>query len=118
MYQGSKGPIKQLYTQLGRLIRDAREKKGFTQAGLAEATSLSRTTITNIEKGRQHPPIHTLYTIANALTMKVADLLPELQTSPMQSIEAEKIPQDLDKREREWIQGAVSSTEREMRGEK
>jgi transcriptional regulator with XRE-family HTH domain len=103
---------KQLYVQLGKLITDVRKEKGLTQADLAEASSLSRTSITNIEKGRQHLPIHTLYVIALALGKEVADLLPDFKVSSETKL-GERIPKDLDKRERQWIQDAVSNAVKE-----
>lgn len=36
-------------------IRAAREANGMDQAGLADATDLSRTTVSNYETGRTHP---------------------------------------------------------------
>lgn len=109
MKQDSESSQKHLYVQLGKLIKNARERKGFTQASLAEISLLSRTSITNIEKGRQHLPLHTLYIIAQALGTKVADLLPEIK-SATETIYSKRIPKDLDNEEREWIQHAVSDT--------
>jgi transcriptional regulator with XRE-family HTH domain len=108
MKQVRNGFQTQLYVQVGKSIQDARNEKGFTQAYLAEASALSRTSITNIEKGRQHLPIHTLYIIAAALEKEVVDLLPEFKVS-IETELAERIPQNLDKREREWIEDAMST---------
>lgn len=108
--KGTSGsPQGRLYVPLGRKIKEVRERVGLTQASLAEASSLSRTSITNIEKGRQHLPLHTLYVIAQALGVKVADLLPETKGSA-DIAPADNLPGSLDKSEREWIQHAVSAT--------
>ena len=58
-------------------IRDEREALGFSQAELAIEVGVTRTSIVNIETGRQHPPVYTLYHIARALAVPVAALLPE-----------------------------------------
>lgn len=100
-----------LYYQIGEYIKDAREKKGLTQEELANACSLSRTSITNIEKGRQHLPLHTLYKIAFALNKEVSDLLPDLKLQEKEDL-VEKIPDDLAIAEREWIEAIVSDIEK------
>lgn len=41
---------------LGRLVRDARKARGWTQEGMAEITGISRSTITNIESGATKLP--------------------------------------------------------------
>ncbi len=50
------------YEEVGRRIRDARlaRKPKLTRQGLAELVSLTRTSITNVEKGRQNFLLHTL----------------------------------------------------------
>ena len=63
--------------ELGLQIKLIREEKHISQARLAAACFLSRTSITNIEKGRQHIPLHTLYIVANALEIPVTELLPD-----------------------------------------
>lgn len=54
----------------------AREKTELTQERLAARVGLSRTSIVNVEAGRQRVPLHQLYRIAGALGMEPADLLP------------------------------------------
>lgn len=74
-----------LYSIIGERIRKEREGIGFNQGELAEAVGLLRTSITNIEAGRQRLPIHVLYKIASELGVSVTCLLPEkeeVQTCP------------------------------------
>lgn len=66
-----------LYKLVGSYIRRARGKR-FTQLQLAEATGLSRTSITNLESGNQKIPIHILFRIARALDVEPGNLIPEL----------------------------------------
>lgn len=47
-----------------------------TQDTLAQKLSLTRTSIINIEKGRQQVLVHTLADIASALGVPVGELLP------------------------------------------
>ena len=48
---------------------------------MAEKVSLTRTTVTNIEKGRQQLLVHTLVDIAKALNVSIELLLPVQQST-------------------------------------
>jgi transcriptional regulator with XRE-family HTH domain len=65
------------YAAAGKRICDVRNSKRVTQERLAFQVSLTRTSIINIEKGRQQILLHTLVEIARALGVEVSDLLPE-----------------------------------------
>lgn len=65
-----------LYKQIGVSIASARKKKGISQEGLGTKLQLTRTSITNIEQGRQHVQVHTLYAISDVLGVSLVDLLP------------------------------------------
>lgn len=73
--------IDAFYAEVGRRIAVTRKKREITQAGLAKKISLTRTSITNIEKGRQKILIHTLIEIADILDVKLSDLLPRIKTT-------------------------------------
>lgn len=68
----------QLYRELGAKIRLFREKKGMTQGELAEGVGLTRTSLTNIEKGRQKILLHTLMDFSEVLAVDAKDLLPSV----------------------------------------
>lgn len=87
----STSPIS-LYSETGRLIRDTRKTKGITQGRLAATVGLSRTSITNIERGRQKLLLHTLSNIAEALGVEIHDLLP--RRMPMKSRLETQLPKD------------------------
>lgn len=70
----------EIYKTLGENIQKARNKANISQEELAKSVKLVRTSITNIEKGKQKIQIHTLYQIAFALSVSIDDLLPELNT--------------------------------------
>ena len=65
-----------LYKEFGQLLRERRKKAGLTQGEVAERVGLSRTSITNIEKGRQHVLLHQLFLMASAVGAEPGDLLP------------------------------------------
>lgn len=52
---------------LGEMIRTLRKGRGMTQADLAAASGVERTSITNIETGKQRLGVDLLVNVANAL---------------------------------------------------
>lgn len=65
-----------LYYEIGKRIRRERDELGFSQGDVAAEIGLLRTSVANIESGRQRLPIHVLYAIADALGVSVFCLLP------------------------------------------
>ena len=65
-----------LYAEIGRAIREARRDREMSQEQLAKAIEFARTSIVNIEAGRQRLTIDTLYDIADALKIQALSLLP------------------------------------------
>jgi len=74
-FEGNRG----FYVAVGRRIAKARTGR-LTQEALAQKATLTRTSIVNIEKGRQQILLHTVVEIAQALAIPVTDLLPEGET--------------------------------------
>jgi DNA-binding XRE family transcriptional regulator len=67
-----------LYQRLGHQLRQTREAAELTQAKLAENVGVLRTSITNIEAGRQKAPLHLIYEICAVLQVDIHDILPSL----------------------------------------
>lgn len=66
-----------LYQILGNKIKDRRKELRLSQDELSKKlTNLGRTSISNIEKGRQQPPLHVIYLICNALDIDIQSILP------------------------------------------
>ena len=63
------------YEALGKKIRQARDERDISQVEMARAVGLSRTSITNIEKGRQPVHVHVLFKIAETLGVGLGALL-------------------------------------------
>jgi transcriptional regulator with XRE-family HTH domain len=70
-----------LYQDIGQRIKEARESKGLTQQDLADKIELTRSSVANIELGRQRIQIHVLYDFAKALDIPPFDLLPPKSVS-------------------------------------
>ena len=71
--------MSRFYIEFGQTIRRQRQRAGakLSQESLAKRVGLSRTSITNIEKGRQQIPLHMLYSFADALGVEPKSLLPD-----------------------------------------
>lgn len=72
----SEEAIKALYVEVGFRVRGARKRQGWSQVDLAQAVGLARSSVANLEAGRQRPPVHVALLIAQALDVPVDELLP------------------------------------------
>lgn len=70
-------PLAALYRDIGARVHRARLKSGLSQEKLGKKVGLLRTSISNIETGKQRVPLHQLYRIAAELAVPVHELLPE-----------------------------------------
>lgn len=86
-----------LYRLFGSRVRELREEKNVTQDELAKRVDLSRTSITNIERGRQRVLLHQMMEIAVALDAKPTDLIPtaEVNVQPLLRDDIAKVVQTL-----------------------
>ena len=78
-----------MYQILGAKIRRQREKKGLTQEALGRQVGLSRTSITNVEQGRQTLLLHQFIEIAHALDMQPSALMPAAKSKQGSQIPTE-----------------------------
>lgn len=98
------------YEAVGRRIRDARHGK-LTQEALASIVSLTRTSIVNIEQGRQQLLLHTLIDIARALQVQPADLIPPESTP--NGTDLPTVLKGQPKSAKDWITATVTSVRKE-----
>lgn len=66
-----------LYRLVGETVRQRRVETGMTQSRLAAEVDVKRTSVTNIETGRQKPPLHLLFKICAVLGVECKDVVPE-----------------------------------------
>jgi transcriptional regulator with XRE-family HTH domain len=85
--------MESVYEDLGRNIRRARLHAGLTQEQLGRAVGLARTSVNNIEHGRQKVLVHTLFELASACQVTPESLLVREQA-------AAPVPPDV----RDWIE--------------
>lgn len=69
---------RRFYMQTGHKIRQARLQADWNQQDLATAVGLTRSSIANMEAGRQRPPLHTVALIAATLHTSIEALLPQI----------------------------------------
>lgn len=69
-----------LYAHVGRKVREARQRANWTQADLADAVGMTRSSIANLEAGRQRIPVHLLVWIAEILNTTPRELLPNFSS--------------------------------------
>ena len=98
-----------LYEEFGRGLRSARKAANLTQEALAERIGLSRTSITNIEKGRQHVALHMLFSLANAVGVEPEELLPQKESVyKLEMIDQELLKETrLGQEGKEWLQRII-----------
>lgn len=77
--------IEPFYTEVGRRIRDYRNKAGMTQENLGRRLSppTTRVSVANIEGGHQRILSHTLVQLAAVFNVEVTDILPPKAAQPV-----------------------------------
>jgi DNA-binding XRE family transcriptional regulator len=97
------------YRELGARIQHGRRKLGLTQAGLASTVFLTRTSIVNIEKGRQKVLCHTLVAMAHALHTDAEKLLPKvIEPDRLEELLRDKPPSD-----QSFVRSAVAAARKD-----
>lgn len=98
------------YVSVGDRIRSARTAARLTQAELAGRLGLARSSVANIEAGRQRVPLHVFVAIAEALAVDISELIPDGsesgQTPELGDIGERLI--DADASSRDFVQSALA----------
>jgi transcriptional regulator with XRE-family HTH domain len=100
------------YLEFGKLLRGHRNRLKLTQDDLAERVGLSRTSITNIEQGRQKVLLHQVFLLAESLGVTPDALLPGVHVRPVPELE-EKLPGDLNGPQKDWVRRVMASSSKE-----
>ncbi len=95
------------YAEVGKRISKIRLQRRLTQEALAESVKLTRTSITNIERGRQKLPLYTLALIAESLEVEYSELLPLTKAAVPSDIE--QALGDRSPAERDFIKSAMQA---------
>jgi DNA-binding XRE family transcriptional regulator len=87
-----------LYKIVGERLAAKRNQLGITQDAMAEQVGLLRTSITNIEAGRQKAPLHVLFRLCDILSIELSSILPnnkELTKNYTVSLDVDGSQEDL-----------------------
>ena len=88
--QWTEDQVDQLYQAIGDRIRAARTQAKITQTDLGLRIGLTRSSIANIEAGRQRVMLHWVFQIAEELGADPADLVVEpdfISEAPMEPLQ-------------------------------
>ena len=76
--------------EFGTRLAEARRKAGKTQEWLSQTLELSRTSVTNIERGRQTMTVYAMAVAARALDVDHSSLIPPPRPSSKQLSDEEQ----------------------------
>lgn len=62
--------------QIGRKLREIRERKGFSQEAAAKAAGYSTNYYAGIERGEENPTVSVIENICKALKIKLSSIIP------------------------------------------
>lgn len=102
----------EFYEDLGSRVRQARLALNLTQEQLADLLDLNRTSITNIEKGKQKILAHTLVDLAENLKTTVAELLPKSKKKANALSANNLLPENSSPEEREFLEKVLIKTKK------
>ena len=97
--------MEEFYRDFGRRVRAARLAAGMSQKTLADRVGLTRTSVTNLELGQQHVPLHMLLLLARAVGAAPLDLLPEDVGTA--EVVAPELLRGLRPEDQQWVLGVV-----------
>jgi transcriptional regulator with XRE-family HTH domain len=107
--------VEWVYQEFGRRLRDARTGRELSQAYVADHVGLSRTSITNIERGRQRISLHLAYLLAEAVRAEPGELLPN---SSNDGVVLDRDLHGFDEPVREWVTRVVEDEGKKTEGGK
>jgi transcriptional regulator with XRE-family HTH domain len=100
----------EFYVGLGRKIQHARRHLGITQEQLAARLSLNRTSITNIESGKQRILVHTLIEIASIFGLSPAELFPSEKNPTKRLSVSELLRKGSTQNQRQFLRSVLEHT--------
>jgi transcriptional regulator with XRE-family HTH domain len=101
-------PLPAVYRRIGELIRAFRRKAELSQEALGLQVGRTRTSITNIEAGRQRFTLDFLFLIADALHTDARELIPSADSVILPAEIEKKLPKHYTDTQRRALQRVVS----------
>lgn len=104
----SDADVDRFYTVVGSRVRRARAGRGMSQAALAQQIGFTRSSVANLEAGRQRVALHLFVQIARALECSPSVLIPEIATaSSVDDAVLQELTEHLDAPAREFVRRAI-----------
>lgn len=103
--------IDRIYRTVGSRVRDVRTESRKTQEALAASLGVTRSSIANLEAGRQRIPLHRFIFIALALDVPISALLRDSDFTAASLLEATDLHAELANvadDTRDFIRGALA----------
>lgn len=101
--------VDRFYRELGSSIRRARLEAGLTQSDLGKAIGLTRTSVANVEAGRQHVQAHTLAFVCSTLNKPYEALIPAVGQAP-EGLTRTRLPHGLPAEHRALVERLIASS--------
>jgi transcriptional regulator with XRE-family HTH domain len=96
------------YRELGQRIQRTRRGLGLTQEGLAGMVGLTRTSMVNIERGRQKVLAHTLVKLARSLKVTIDVLARESSDE----VKIDELLRDMPEPTKKFVRSAITPTQK------
>lgn len=105
--------MEHLYVAFGQLLRAERKKAKFTQEELGKEVGLKRTSIVNIEAGKQRIYLHQVVELAHALNISTEALIPRPKSkhSVVEELTSHLESQGINPDVINWMQRALESAD-------
>lgn len=100
--------IDPFYFHVGEKVRFQRKKARMDQETLSRHLNLSRTTIINIEKGRQRLSLEHAWLAAKILNISIGDLLPPTETKTVDEWADEVQKSDVTSKDKKGLMNWIS----------
>lgn len=84
------------YEFIGNKVKQLRVSLGMTQEDLAKKLGKSRVTVVNIEKGRQHPPLHMIIDFSRIFNIPAGEFINETKWGRSKKTDLESLINELD----------------------
>lgn len=102
------GRVAQIQRAIGLMIKARRAAIGMSQETLSAAIGLSRSSVANIESGRQKIGVSLLYLMADVLQTTPHELLPPYQGKTDSKGLEIPMPKELPAEEQKWIRRVIN----------
>ena len=112
--------MEDIYSQVGAVVRARRDRLGWTQEELGEASGLHPSYIGQIERGEKKVSLKTLAALAKALGATLGELLdePRPDSSNKWAARIDGLLRDKSSQEKEILYSTLRHLSRQMRGRK